>query len=82
MPPDLTRILQVVVFARNVAAFSEFSATCQVGVASRHLSSWVKVFKFLSARRIPPQGSGDTATNQLLTTYPDTNEGSDAWEVE
>jgi len=41
-----------------------------------------KVFNFFSARRIRPQGSGDTTTNRLLDTQPDTNDGADAWEME
>lgn len=41
-----------------------------------------KVFSFLSARRIRPQGSGDSTTNRMLASHPDTNEGSDTWEVE
>jgi len=41
-----------------------------------------KVFSFLSARRIRPQGSGDSTTNRMLDSHPDTNEGSDTWEVE
>ncbi len=41
-----------------------------------------KVFNFLSARRIRPQGSGDTTTNRMLDTQPDENDGSDAWELE
>ena len=41
-----------------------------------------KVFNFLSARRIRPQGSGDTSTNQLLHAHADTNEGADTWELE
>jgi RNA polymerase sigma factor (sigma-70 family) len=41
-----------------------------------------KVFNFLSARRIRPQGSGDTTTNQLLAAQPDTDDGSDLWEIE
>jgi RNA polymerase sigma factor (sigma-70 family) len=41
-----------------------------------------KVFNFLSARRIRPQGSGDSATNQLLAEEPAINDGSDAWELE
>ncbi len=41
-----------------------------------------KVFSFLSARRIRPQGSGDSTTNRMLNSHPDTNEGSDTWEVE
>jgi RNA polymerase sigma-70 factor (ECF subfamily) len=41
-----------------------------------------KVFNFLSARRIRPQGSGDTTTNRLLAEHPDENDGSEAWEME
>ncbi|HEY3966707.1 MAG TPA: sigma-70 family RNA polymerase sigma factor [Planctomycetaceae bacterium] len=41
-----------------------------------------KVFSFLAARRIRPQGSGDSTTNRMLASHPDTNEGSDTWEVE
>src|SRR5712671_2181096 len=33
-----------------------------------------KVFNFLSARRIRPQGSGDTTTNRLLDSHPDAND--------
>jgi RNA polymerase sigma-70 factor (ECF subfamily) len=44
-----------------------------------------KIFNFLSARRIRPQGSGDTTTNRLLATHPDTADGAevaDTWEME
>ncbi len=41
-----------------------------------------KVFNFFSARRIRPQGSGDTTTNRLLDTQPDSSDGADAWEME
>jgi RNA polymerase sigma factor (sigma-70 family) len=41
-----------------------------------------KVFNFLSARRIRPQGSGDSTTNRLLETHADANDGVDAWEIE
>jgi RNA polymerase sigma factor (sigma-70 family) len=41
-----------------------------------------KVFNFLSARRIRPQGSGDTTTNRLLDQHPDSSDGSEAWEAE
>jgi len=41
-----------------------------------------KVFNFLSARRIRPRGSGDSATNRLLDSQPGGSEGSDAWELE
>src|SRR5690348_8122628 len=41
-----------------------------------------KMFNFFSARRIRPQGSGDTTTNQLLDQQADGREASDAWELE
>jgi RNA polymerase sigma factor (sigma-70 family) len=41
-----------------------------------------KVYNFLSARRIRPQGSGDTTTNYLLASEPDTSDDSDALEME
>lgn len=41
-----------------------------------------KVFNFLSARRIRPQGSGDTTTNRLLDNHPDASDGSESWEME
>jgi RNA polymerase sigma-70 factor (ECF subfamily) len=41
-----------------------------------------KVFNFLSARRIRPQGSGDTATHRLLESHPETSDGADDWELE
>ena len=41
-----------------------------------------KIFNFLSARRIRPQGSGDSATNQLLNSHPDEEDGSTVWEME
>ena len=41
-----------------------------------------KIFNFLSARRIRPQGSGDTTTNRLLEEHPDEEEASNAWEME
>ena len=41
-----------------------------------------KVFNFLSARKGRPRGSGDTGTNQMLNSYPDENDGTDAWEME
>ncbi len=41
-----------------------------------------KIFNFLSARRIRPQGSGDTSTNRLLDSHPDTDDGSEAWDME
>lgn len=41
-----------------------------------------RVFNFLSARRLRPQASGDTSTNQLLDSHPVENDGADIWEVE
>jgi RNA polymerase sigma-70 factor (ECF subfamily) len=41
-----------------------------------------KVFNFLSARQIRPQGSGDTTTNKLLDTQPDGSDTEDVWELE
>ena len=41
-----------------------------------------KVLNFLSARRIRPQGSGDTATNKRLETQPGSTDGADDWELE
>src|SRR3954449_9186040 len=41
-----------------------------------------KIFNFLSARRIRPQGSGDLTTNQLLNEEPDRAGESDEWELE
>jgi RNA polymerase sigma-70 factor (ECF subfamily) len=41
-----------------------------------------KVFNFLSARQIRPQGSGDTTTNKLLDTQPDGSDTDDVWELE
>lgn len=41
-----------------------------------------KVFNFLSARRIRPQGSGDTSTNRLLAAQPDASDGAEVWELE
>jgi len=41
-----------------------------------------KIFNFFSARRIRPQGSGDTTTNRLLDTQPDNSDVADAWEME
>jgi RNA polymerase sigma-70 factor (ECF subfamily) len=41
-----------------------------------------KVFNFLSARRIRPQGSGDSSTQRLLDAEPDGNDSSDTWELE
>jgi RNA polymerase sigma factor (sigma-70 family) len=41
-----------------------------------------RIFNFLSARRIRPRGSGDSATNRLLQTEPAPSDDSDAWELE
>jgi RNA polymerase sigma-70 factor (ECF subfamily) len=42
-----------------------------------------KVFNFLSARRIRPQGTGDTTANRMLDTHPDaSDDDSEAWELE
>lgn len=41
-----------------------------------------KIFNFLSARRIRPQGSGDSTTNRMLNSQPDDNDGSEVWEIE
>src|SRR5437763_5533218 len=41
-----------------------------------------KVFNFLSSRRTRPQASGDTATNQMLNSHPDSGDATDEWETE
>lgn len=41
-----------------------------------------KIFNFLSARKIRPQGSGDTTTNKLLDQEPAADDGADTWELE
>jgi RNA polymerase sigma factor (sigma-70 family) len=41
-----------------------------------------KIFNFLSARKIRPQGSGDTTTNKLLDQHPEADDGADTWELE
>ncbi|WP_425618250.1 RNA polymerase sigma factor [Anatilimnocola sp. NA78] len=42
-----------------------------------------KIFNFLSARRIRPQGSGDTTTNKMLDqTAAAESDGQDTWELE
>jgi RNA polymerase sigma factor (sigma-70 family) len=41
-----------------------------------------KIFNFLAARKIRPQGSGDTTTNRLLDQEPATDDGEAAWELE
>ncbi len=41
-----------------------------------------KILNFLAARKIRPQGSGDTTTNRLLDAQPGESGGEDAWELE
>jgi RNA polymerase sigma-70 factor (ECF subfamily) len=41
-----------------------------------------RVFNFLSARRNRPQGTGDTATHQMLNSHADGSDGTDVWEIE
>jgi len=41
-----------------------------------------KILNLFAARRIRPQGSGDTTTNRLLAEQADANDGSDSWELE
>lgn len=41
-----------------------------------------KIFNFLSARRIRPQGSGDTGAHRMLDAQPNRREDADAWELE
>jgi RNA polymerase sigma factor (sigma-70 family) len=41
-----------------------------------------KVLNFLAARRVRPQGSGDTTTNRLLDSHPHGEDGADVWETE
>jgi RNA polymerase sigma factor (sigma-70 family) len=41
-----------------------------------------KIFNFLTARRIRPQGSGDSSTNRLLASQPEASDGADTWELE
>lgn len=41
-----------------------------------------KIFNFLSARKIRPQGSGDTTTNKLLDQEPAATDDTDTWELE
>lgn len=41
-----------------------------------------RVFNFLQARRIRPQGSGDSSTHRMLDGVSDGNDGSGVWEVE
>jgi RNA polymerase sigma factor (sigma-70 family) len=41
-----------------------------------------RVFNFLSARRLRPQGSGDTSTNRMLDSQAAVSDGADVWELE
>ena len=41
-----------------------------------------KIVNFLMARRIRPQGSGDSATNQMLAEHPDGSSDTDSWELD
>jgi RNA polymerase sigma-70 factor (ECF subfamily) len=41
-----------------------------------------KIYNFLSARSIRPQASGDTKTNRLLDTLPDTTGDDGEWEMD
>jgi len=41
-----------------------------------------KIFNFLAARRIRPQGSGNTTSNRLLDSQPEGSDSEDAWEFE
>lgn len=41
-----------------------------------------KIANFHSARRIRPQGAGDSSTNRLLAEHPDASEAASAWELE
>lgn len=41
-----------------------------------------RVFNFLSARRIRPQGSGDSSTNRQLDAHAAEADGVDVWELE
>ncbi len=41
-----------------------------------------KIFNFFSARRIRPQGSGNTTTNLLLDNQPAANDEQNEWEFE
>lgn len=41
-----------------------------------------KIFNFLSARRNKALGTGDTATQQVLSSYPQSDDGVADWEVE
>src|SRR5689334_9701402 len=41
-----------------------------------------KIFNFFEARRIRPQGSGDTTTNRMLASHPEADDSAEAWEME
>ena len=41
-----------------------------------------RVFNFLSARRLRPQGSGDTSMHRQLDAQSATSDGADVWELE
>jgi RNA polymerase sigma-70 factor (ECF subfamily) len=41
-----------------------------------------RIFNFLSARRLRPQGTGDTAMNRQLDAQSAANDGADVWELE
>ena len=41
-----------------------------------------KIFSFLSARRVRPQATGDSATHQILNAHPDVGDSSEIWELE
>jgi RNA polymerase sigma factor (sigma-70 family) len=41
-----------------------------------------RVFNFLSARRLRPQGSGDTSMNRMLDSHAAVSDGADVWELE
>lgn len=41
-----------------------------------------KVYNFLAARKIRPQGTGDSAMNQMLASHPESDDSSASWEVE
>jgi RNA polymerase sigma factor (sigma-70 family) len=41
-----------------------------------------KIFSFLSARRHRPQAAGDTSTNEIINSHPESTDGEDTWELE
>jgi RNA polymerase sigma-70 factor (ECF subfamily) len=41
-----------------------------------------KLLNFVSARKIRPQATGDSSTNQILNSHPDAKDGSETWELE